>query len=824
MKIIFIILSLALSFILSSNILYTKGGPRQHLLMDDNWKFILSDIKDAEKQNFDDSQWRTLNLPHDWSIEGEFKEDATTNGHGGYLPAGIGWYRKHFSISKIQKDQNYWIQFDGVYMNSDVWINGQHLGKHVYGYTSFYYDLTPFIKKGENIIAVRVDNSLQPNSRWYSGSGIYRHVWLNIAEPVHIAQWGTYITTPSVDSASATILVRTSIENTLATAKTIILRSVIRNDSGKEIAMVEVPVSISPSGTTAVEQTLKVTAPLLWSTETPHLYTLKSSILEGKKINDLLITSFGIREIAYDKDKGFLLNGKQVKMNGVCLHHDAGCLGAAVPEQAWVRRLQLLKEMGCNAIRTSHNPPAPEFLDLCDKMGFLVMDEAFDELKIAKGDVTCGYNMYFDECSQSDLISMIRRDRNHPSVVIWSAGNEVPEQGKDTGVEVLQKLIETFHMEDPTRPVTVANDHIADEVYPAKLPFLENQDIVGYNYVDRWLKRRELYYSVDRHDHPDWKMIGTENVSARGIRGQYNLVNKEALPGRSNDYRSNMVRAEQLWKFTSTYDYVIGDFMWTGIDYLGEANWPNKSSNAGVIDLCGFPKDSYYFYQSQWTRNPMVHLFPHWNWEGHEGQVIQVIAYTNCDSAELFVNGKSFGIKSVVFPQQGNSGGWNKYAHPFINATTADLHLTWDVPYEPGILKIIARKDGIIVTEEIRTTSKPEAIRLSADRTKFNADAQEIINVKAEVIDENGLVVPDADNLIEFKVEGEGILAGTDNGNPQDKTNMKSKQRNAFNGLALAVIQSNGKIGDIRLTAISEGLKTATIEIVSNKPLPKGKY
>ena len=816
--------SLILSFILLNifSIQDWSATPqaRQHLLMDYHWKFIQSDAKDAEKLDFDDSQWRMLNLPHDWSIEGEFKEDAATKGFGGYLPTGIGWYRKHFSLSTFGKDQQFWIEFDGVYMNSDVWINGQHLGKHPYGYTSFFYDLTPFIKKGENIIAVRVDNSVQPNSRWYSGSGIYRHVWLNITSPVHIAQWGTYITTPSVDSASATIKVRISIENSLAVTKNMVLRSVVKNESGKEITTVETPFSLSSSAKTDIEQTIKVASPALWSLEMPSLYTLHSSILEGTKERDNLTSTFGIRTIEYDKDKGFLLNGKHIKMNGVCLHHDGGCLGAAVPEQAWKRRLQLLKEMGCNAIRTAHNPPAPEFLDLCDKLGFLVMDEAYDEWEIGKGEVEYGYHKYFAECSQSDLLSMIRRDRNHPSVVLWSAGNEVLDQGKDRGTEVLRQLMETLHKEDPTRPVTIANDRIADVDYPAKLSFLELQDVVGYNYVDRWLKRRELYYSIDRHDHPNWKMIGTENVGISGPRGKYTVPDlSKVKPGCSifsHDYRS-MIQAEQLWRFTSTYDYVIGDFMWTGMDYLGEARWPSKNSNSGVLDLCGFPKDGYYFYQSQWTNKLVLHLFPHWNWAGHEGQVVPVIAYTNCDSVELFVNGKSFGLKSVVFPQQGNSGGWNKFDHPFVPTTTSDLHLSWDVPYEPGILKVVGRKNGKIVSEEVRTTSKPSAIRLSVDRKEIDADAHDIVNVKVEIVDENGLVVPDANNLIEFKVEGEGTLIGTDNGNSRDKTQMKSKQRNAFNGLALAVIQSTEKSGNIRLTVVSVGLKDAVLQVVSHK-------
>jgi beta-galactosidase len=436
-----------------------------------------------------------------------------------------------------------------------------------------------------------------------------------------------------------------------------------------------------------------------------------------------------------------------------------------------------------------------------------------------KGQVGFSYHIYFEEWWKSDLLSMIYRDRNHPSIVIWSAGNEVPDQVKDNGSQTMRKLVEVFHKEDPTRPVTQANDRIAAGDGPAKIPFLELQDIVGYNYVDRWNERRELYYSIDRHDYPEWKMIGTENVSVGGLRGQYSLASDQSdrRPGRSRDYRLGMIQAEQLWKFTSVNDYVIGDFMWTGIDYLGEAGWPNKNSSSGVIDMCGFPKDGYYFYQSQWTEKPMVHLFPHWNWTGNEGKVIPVIVYTNCDTAELFLNGKSYGKKSYVFPQQGHSKSWNGYERPYIAPTTSDLHLSWDVPYEPGILKVIGKKDGKTVIEEVRTTSVPYAIRLTPDRNNINADMHDIVNVKVEIIDENGLVVPTANNTIEFKVEGEGLLIGTDNGNPSDKTQMQSKKRNAYNGLALAVIQSSEKGGNIRFSATSEGLKDAVIQVVSQK-------
>ncbi len=617
---------------------------------------------------------------------------------------------------------------------------------------------------------------------------------------------------------------RTSIENRLTTASNAILHSSVVDPYSKVVATVETPVSLAPSSTTEEQQKIEISSPSLWSLETPYLYTLHSTIVEDQDTVDEMDSPFGIRNIVYDKDNGFLLNGKKVKIKGVCLHHDAGCLGSAVPLQAWVRRLQLLKEMGCNAFRTSHNPPAPEFLDLCDKMGFLVMDEAFDEWTIAKGQVRYGYHVYFKDNWNMDLLSMIHRDRNHPSIVLWSAGNEVPEQGSDSGTAVLKELIDTFHKEDPTRPVTVANDHIADPTYPAKLAFLEMEDVVGYNYVDRWGRRRELYYSIDRHDHPNWKMIGTESVSIPSVRGEYSLPSDTTsnLIARYFNYRTNMIEAEQLWKFVSVHDYVVGDFMWTGIDYLGESQWPSKSSSFGVIDLCGFPKDSYYFYQSQWTDKPMLHLLPHWNWAGREGQVIPVIAYTNCDSVELFLNGKSFGVKSYVFPQQGHAGAWDKYARPYIFPTTSDLHLTWDVPYEPGTLKAVGRKNGKIAAEELHTTSQAAAIRLLADRNKINADGEDVADIKVEIVDKNGWIVPTADNLVEFKIEGEGTLAGTDNGNPVDTISMKSKDRKAFNGLALAVVRSTQKAGTIRLTAVSKNLKGAVIEIISRKPENSG--
>jgi beta-galactosidase len=813
------ILLVTVFFIQAFNFCYAAPpGNRQRLLMDAGWKFSQTDTAGADKASFNDSKWRALNLPHDWSIESEFKQDAPTGGGGGYLPTGIGWYRKHFVLPRSVLKKNVWIEFDGVYQNSDVWINGRHLGHYPNGYMSFYYDLTPYIKSGENVITVRVDNSLQPNTRWYSGSGIYRHVWLNIADPVHVAQWGTYITTPVADSTSATVVIKTKIENNNQVSKDAVLRSIILDANGNEVGSIETPVSIQGKNNSELEQKIAVTSPSLWSVETPVMYSLRSVIVDRGKVVDEVSLAFGIRDVKYDANKGFLLNGKRVKMNGVCLHHDAGSVGAAVPESMWVRRLQVLKEMGCNAIRTSHNPMAPEFLELCDRMGFLVQDEIFDVW--VGGKVKYDYSNYFKQWSQHDLVNFIRRDRNHPSVVMWSAGNEIGEQSSEGGHEILRPLIETFHKEDPTRPVTTGNDHIAADGRSAKLVFLNMLDIVGYNYVDRWHERRETFFTTDKIAHPEWKMVGTENVSISGVRGNYygggfGAVDSSVIRPAN---MSSVVRAEQLWKYVASHDYVIGDFMWTGIDYLGEARWPNKNASSGVIDLCGFPKDAYYFYQSQWTSKPMIHLFPHWNWKGKEGKVIQVMAYTNCDTVELFVNGKSFGAKSVQFPRPGNSGAWNRYDVPPVSITTGDLHLIWDVPYAAGTLKAVGRKGNkVVVEEEIKTTGMPAAIRLSVDKNTINAEPGDVAHLKVEVVDANGLAVPDANNPIRLTVEGAGNLIGFDNGNPRDSASMKSSQRKLFNGLALAVIQSNNKPGTVRVQAASPGIKEASLEITTQK-------
>lgn len=790
---------------------YGQSNTRSVLNFDNDWKFAGGDFSDAWTNEFDDTSWRLLDLPHDWSIEGSFDRNAPAGGAGGYLPTGTGWYRKHFILKRSDLRMNHVIMFDGVYMNSDVWLNGKHLGHYPFGYNSFWYTLDEHLKEGENIIAVKVDNSSQPASRWYSGSGIYRHVWLISTNPVYVQPWGIYVTSTDLTEKGASVVVESKLNNLSGSVKKISIISAVLDAEGIDQGHSESALQVLDGWEQKVRQTIYVPDPLLWSPDTPYLYSLVTRITVGGKTVDEVITPFGIRSIEYNSDRGFILNGKSVKMNGVCLHHDGGCVGAAVPTEVWERRLKLLKEMGCNAIRTSHNPVAPEFLDLCDRMGFLVMDEIFDEWKIGK--VRFGYNVYFDDWAEKDVISFIHRDRNHPSVVMWSAGNEIREQPAEGGEKVLKQLLDIFHMEDPTRPVTVGCDNIAADDHPARIQFLDLLEVVGYNYVDRWHERRELFYSIDKQAHPEWKMVGTESASNGGVRGSYGFGRDTArsIP----NYNTRMIRAEQLWKFVATNPYVIGDFMWTGIDYLGEAFWPSKNASSGVIDMCGFPKDGYYFYQSQWTTKPMLHLFPHWNWKGREGSIMPVVAYTNCDAVELYVNDRYYGEKRLEFPRQGNSGSWNRYDLPQKNATTADLHLSWDVPYEPGTLKAVGKKDGkVVCTEIIETTGRPAALRLTADKGMLPAGKRSVAHVTIEVVDAKGRLVPTADNLIYFKISGNGRLLGLDNGNPTDLEPYNSGKRNVFNGLGIAIIEAGKTPGSVRLTASSEGMRDTTVEII----------
>ena len=580
--------------------------PRIRDSFDFGWRFWKGDASGAQEPAFADANWRTLDLPHDWSIEGPFSQSEPSGGAGGYAPTGLGWYRKRFRVPASYQDRKVSIEFDGVYQNSEVWINGQYLGKRPFGYISFAYDLTPHLNwSGENVVAVRVDNSLQPSSRWYSGSGIYRHTWLTAVNPVHVAQWGTIVTTPRVSKDAATVHVKTQVRNEKAAAAACTLTTALVDRQGKTIQRAEVSQDIGANAQYEFAQQLTVDQPDLWSVASPYLYKVRSTVRVGQQIVDEYDTPCGIREAIFDADRGFLLNGVHVKLNGVCLHHDAGPVGAAVPERVWERRFELLRDMGCNAIRTSHNPPAPEFLDLCDRMGFLVMNEAFDEWKAGKGQVRGnGYSRIYDEWHERDVTDFVRRDRNHASVVLWSCGNEISDQLSEHGVEILRELIAIFHREDPTRPVTAGCDQIAAEPKAAPVEFLNLLDIVGYNYADRWRERRELYYSIDKLAHPNWRMIGTESSGMGGPRGDYRGLLPPgpgqaaavaavggAMGGRGFGRGSGRgLDTEELWRFVRTHDYVAGDFMWTGIDYLGEAGGPSRGATAGVHRQLRFPQ------------------------------------------------------------------------------------------------------------------------------------------------------------------------------------------------------------------------------------------
>lgn len=782
---------------------------------DSQWRFTLGDVPNGHDPALDDGGWRMVDLPHDWSIEGEFRQEHPSGGGGGYLPGGIGWYRKAFVLPDDSRDCSVSLLFDGVYKNCDVYLNGQHLGFHPYGYTSFHYDLTPHLRYGQggNVLAVCVDDSTQPDGRWYSGAGIYRHVWLVIANRLHVPIWGTFVRTQQMNHEATRVDAVTQVRNDASTAKWCTLETRIVDDSGAVVAQGKERHPIGAGETHSFGERLFLYEPRLWSTESPYLYVLQCLVSDGDEVVDVYETPFGVREIYFDADQGFLLNGVRTKINGVCLHHDGGCVGAAVPERVWERRLEALKAMGCNAIRSSHYPPAPEFLDLCDRMGLLVMDELCDEWRMGK--FAYGYHEHFDAWHEADLLSMLHRDRNHPSIVIWSVGNEIPEQTWPEGVATLRRLVEIVHAEDPSRPVTSGCDNISAPT-PTTLPFLDLLDVVGYNYVDRWYEHQELYYGPDRHRFPRRRMIGSENVSVPGIRGDYTL---EPARGWWGAYTTRMIAAEQLWKFTAMHDYVAGDFMWTGIDYLGETRWPHKHSSFGVIDLCGFPKDGYYFYQSQWAKAPMLYLAPHWNWDGQQGRFIPVICYTNCETVELFLNGRSCGIKSYAFPRPGMEGlAWSpRFNRP--RPTTADLHLAWDVPYEPGELVAVGRNGGEVVCEyRVETAGPPARLALSADRARLTADGSDVAHLTVTVLDAQGRIVPDAGSLVRFTVLGPARLIGADNGDPADHTSFQSPLRRAFHGLCLAIVQTTQECGEVWALVEAEGLEPATVPLVSVSP------
>ena len=731
-------------------------------------------------------------------VEGPFESTSPGGSGTGYLDGGIGWYRKTFKLPEDIKDKRVFVEFDGVYMNSDVWINGFHLGNRPYGYSSFQYELTKHLKFGDkkNVMAVRVDVQ-QPCSRWYSGAGIYRNVRLTITDPVHIAHWGTYITTPKISENEATVRIETNIKNQSLSSKQVTLVTNIVDESGNKVGSGGSNHEIKAGSIGNFTNVVKIQKPKLWSVEIPTLYRVESKVYVDNNLVDDSETPFGIRSFEFTKDKGFFLNGKHVNIKGVCLHHDLGSLGAAVNKRAIERELEIMKNMGCNAIRTSHNPPAPELLDLCDRMGLLVMDEAFDEWKIDK--TKYGYGRFFDKWSKRDLTDMIHRDRNHPSIILWSIGNEIPEQSSPNAYEMSKRLADICHTEDPTRPVTSACNTPEAAI---KSGYAKPLDVLGINY------NTDFYNSLKGQV----KLFGSETASTVSTRGEYNLIKEgdslkilKELNNQCSSYDMNAPSwgnvAEASLMAVKNAPWIAGEFVWTGFDYIGEPtpfSWPSVISYFGIVDLCGFPKDRYYLYQSQWTSKPMVHILPHWNWKGFEGMKIPVWCYSNCESVELFLNGKSLGEKKF--------------------SDTKDLHLAWEVPYSPGTLKAVAKINGkIVCTDEVQTAGDPAKIILTPDRKEISADGTDLSYVKVEVVDKDGRICPNADNLIKFKIDGEGFIAGVGNGNPISHEYFKAKERKAFHGLALVIIQSTDKSGEINITASSDGLKESVVTIKTKK-------
>ncbi|MDQ0966039.1 beta-galactosidase [Flavobacterium sp. W4I14] len=796
--------------------------PRIRTSFNKDWKFFLGDEANAKSPAYNDLKWRKLTLPHDWSIEGKFDEKNPAKPEGGGLPTGIGWYRKEFTAPSNFKDRIITIEFDGVYKNSEVWINGQYLGKRPYGYSSFSYEISKFLKAGKNIISVKVDNSAQPDSRWYSGSGIYRNVWLTSAAKVSIKRNGTFVKTFLISGdkgqsnesrklkpgeSIASVNAEIEVENKFSTKGAYKVLTTILDDKNIRLQKKEWPLNTRENSTTMAISGLGIANPKLWSVDHPTMYKLVVEIAQADgKIIDQYTTPFGVREFNFDAAKGFSLNGKPMKILGVCLHHDLGALGAAVNVRAMERQLEIMKAMGVNAIRTAHNPPAPEFLDLCDKMGFLVMDEAFDMWvkKKTKND----YHLDFPVWHKRDLEDMIKRDRNHPSIILWSIGNEIREQFDSTGIALTKELVGIVKNLDKTRPVISALTETKAEknfIYQANA-----LDVYGLNY------NHKLYKDFPKN-YPGVKFLATETTSALETRGFYDTADtirrwpkdgKTKFTEGNNEWSASAydnVSAywgsthEETWAAAKKYDHVSGLFVWTGFDYLGEPlpyPWPARSSYFGIVDLAGFPKDSYYMYQSEWTNKPVLHFLPHWNWK--QGKLVEVWTYyNNADEVELYLNGKSLGKKS----KQGD-----------------DLHVLWNVPFEPGTLKAVSRKSGkVVLIREVKTAGDPAKIELIADRKNIKADGKDLSFVTVRVLDAAGNVVPNADNLVDFQLEGVGFIAGVDNGFQASLEPFKANYRKAFHGLCLAILQSTEKTGTIKLTASSAGLTSSSIIIKTGK-------
>lgn len=781
--------------------------PRIETDFNAGWKFMLGDDSLASRQQYNDSKWRSLQLPHDWSIESDFSSSFPATNQGGALPGGIGWYRKTFTLPKSFRQKLTRIAFDGVYQNSEVWINGHSLGKRPNGYTNFHYDLTPYLLYGKpNTIAVKVDNSEQPNSRWYSGSGIYRDVTLISTNKTAFEPYGIFITTPMVSQQQATLNIAYRIKNEDGANQSVVIKTAIYDASGNKVASLSsLPISGIENFVAPYTHTIDIQNPHLWSIEKPTLYRAVSSIEQNGKTIDQSTTTFGIRSIRFDGTKGFFLNNASVKIQGVCMHHDLGALGAVFNKAAAKRQLVILKQMGCNAIRVSHNPPAAAFLDLCDEMGFLVMDESFDMWQKRKNKFD--YHLHFKEWHKQDLEAMVLRDRNHPSVIIWSIGNEIREQFDSTGITITKNLVDIVKALDTTRPVTCA----LTENVPEKNFIYQSQalDVLGFNY-----KLNDYPTFPERFK--GYAFIATETASALASRGSYDQESEthklwppdgktKFVEGNADKSVSAYDHVYAYWGSTheatllamKQHPFMAGMFVWSGFDFLGEPvpyAWPARSSYYGIVDLAGFPKDVFYLYQSEWSKDTVLHIFPHWNWKA--GDTVDVWSYFNhADEVELMLNGRSLGTKRKI----GES-----------------LHITWKVPYEAGTLQAVSKQNGkTILTKEIKTAGSPAKIELIADKSKIKANGKDMVFITARLVDGKGNPVPDSDILLEFSIKGAGFIAGTDNGFQADTTSLKNNQRKTWKGLALAMVQSNGRKGNITIEVKSHGIPASSIRLKS---------
>lgn len=765
-----------------------------------NWGFHLGNPPKEHWQQPENVNWRQVDLPHDWSIELERAPENPSGTSGGFFPMGNGWYRKSFTAPEVWAGKKVYVEFEGIYMNAELWLNENFLLRHPYGYTSFLVDLTPYLEiGGTNALTVSVDNSCQLNSRWYSGSGIYRPAWLWIAEPIHISHWGTYITTPEVSSEAATVRVRTMVNNETQDAQEVSLHLAVTAPDGSSVAHGEVSAKILEMSQQEITLDLAVGQPQLWSPETPALYTLHSELRQGDRTLDDDTTTFGIRTLHYSAEKGFLLNGEPTLLKGGCVHHDNGVLGAASYPRSEERKVELLKASGYNAVRCAHNPPAPAFLEACDRLGMLVIDEAFDCWRQGKNPYD--YHVVFDDWWQRDVASMVMRDRNHPSIIMWSIGNEILERdGRSQGDKVAWALADHVRALDPTRPVTAAICGLWD-----KKRTWEDTDAVfaalgvgGYNY--QWRQ-----YQPDHERQPERVMAGNESTAGE---------------------------AWESWTSVEDLSYVIGDFVWTAWDYLGESgigrvhfdgedapflgDYPWHQANCGDLDLCGFKRPQSYYRDALWGNPQALYIAVHdpipegktpkitywgwpevwhnWTWPGHEGETFKVDVYASCERVELFLNGVSQGVKPTTRE--------DRYCASF------------EVPYAPGELKAVGWTNNTIVSEfRIETVTEPTHLRLTPDRTALRAKAGDLCFITAEVVDAAGRVHPTADPPIFFTIQGEGRIAAVGNGNPTSEEPYRGNRRSAHRGRCLVVVASNGKPGSIRLQAHADGLEGTEVII-----------